>query len=277
MELYVHIPFCVKKCRYCSFASFSASGTEQEAYIRLLLKEAESRHGEITEPVTTVYIGGGTPSRLKPSFFRTLTEGLRRICGLEDVIEFTSEANPGTVNREWLDAAAEAGVNRLSFGMQAYQASLLTLLGRIHRFHDVKESVSMAREAGFTNISLDLMFGIPTQTREQWAETLEAALSLQPRHISAYGLIPEEGTPLFRDLENGTLSLPDPEEERDMYDDAIRLLSENGFCQYEISNFAVPGYECMHNIGYWTQVPYIGLGLSAASMTGVYNGPDGMS
>ena len=277
MELYVHIPFCVKKCRYCSFASFAASEAVQEAYIRLLLKEAESRRGEMTGPVKTVYIGGGTPSLLPPPLFRTLTDGLRGIFVLDEVTEFTSEANPGTVTREWLDTAAAAGVNRLSIGMQAFRDDLLSLLGRIHRFGDVQDSVSMAREAGFSNISLDLIFGIPTQTRFLWEETLEEALSLQPQHISAYGLIPEDGTPLFRDLENGTLSLPDPEEERDMYDDAIRLLSAHGFRQYEISNFALPGHECAHNIGYWTQVPYIGLGLSAASMTCVRTGPEGMS
>ena len=277
MELYVHIPFCVRKCRYCSFASFAASEAEQEAYIRLLLKEAGSRRGEMTEPVSTVYIGGGTPSLLPPRLFRGMADGLRGIFGLDDVTEFTSEANPGTVTREWLDTAAAAGVNRLSFGMQAFREDLLCLLGRIHRFGDVQDSVAMAREAGFSNISLDLMFGIPTQTRSMWKETLDHALSLHPEHISAYGLIPEEGTPLFRDLESGALSLPDPEEEREMYDDAIKLLSANGFRQYEISNFALHGRECAHNIGYWTQVPYLGLGLSAASMTAVRTGPEGMS
>lgn len=187
------------------------------------------------------------------------------------------EANPGTVTQEWLEAAASAGVNRLSFGMQAYQPSLLQLLGRIHTFRDMEESVTLARKAGITNISLDLMFGIPTQSADDWVQTIEAALSLNPVHISAYGLIPEEGTPLFRDLESGLLKLPDPEEEREMYDLMIRRSAVSGFHQYEISNFAKDSFECRHNIGYWTLVPYLGLGVSAASMLDVRYGPDGMT
>ena len=277
MELYVHIPFCVKKCRYCSFASFSASESEQEAYTALLLKEASARLAEAEEPIRTVYIGGGTPSLLPPAVFRRLADGLRCIFGFDSVTEFTSEANPGTVTGEWLSAAVDSGVNRLSFGMQACQDRLLCMLGRIHRFSDVSESVRLARASGIGNISIDLMFGIPGQTSRDWKETLRAALSLCPEHISAYGLIPEEGTPLFEDLRNGRLTPPDPDEERAMYGDAVSILGAHGFCRYEISNFAKDGYECRHNIGYWTQVPYIGLGLSAASMISVRTGPDGMS
>ena len=197
--------------------------------------------------------------------------------GLDAVCEFTAEANPGTVTEKWLDTAVALGVNRLSLGMQAYQPEMLLLLGRIHQFEDVSASVSLARKAGISNISLDLIFGIPTQETDDWDRTTDAALSLNPDHISAYGLIPEPGTPLFADLENGLLSLPDPDEERRMYDLFIRKAAASGYCQYEVSNFARKTFECRHNIGYWTQVPYLGLGVSAASMTGLCMNENGMS
>ena len=277
MELYVHIPFCKQKCRYCSFTSHTATEAEYEEYADLLLREAENRKKEISDPVSTVYIGGGTPSLLSPALFYRLVSGLRRIFDFERVTEFTTEANPGTVTGEWLDSAVSCGVNRLSLGMQAAQDHLLSQLGRIHCFEDVRHSVSLARAAGINNLSLDLIFGIPNQRIQDWTDTLESALSLHPEHISAYGLIPEEGTPLYKDLEKGTLTLPDPDDERMMYDDALKRLSMNGFYQYEISNFARKGYECRHNIGYWTQIPYIGIGVSAASMTDITADGNGMS
>lgn len=277
MELYVHIPFCKQKCRYCSFASFTGREGYREKYIRLLLREARLRKDEVSGPFTTVYIGGGTPSLLSPAQLSGLIEGLRDVFGLDSVTEFTAEANPGTVTREWLDAAVSGGVNRISFGMQAYQEELLRLLGRIHTFEEVRESVWLARQSGIGNINLDLIFGIPTQTLSAWSETLDAALSLGPSHLSAYGLIPEEGTPFMHDLETGILTLPDPETEREMYGLALEKTAGSGFRQYEISNFALEGRECLHNIGYWTQVPYLGLGVSAASMTGVRRGADGMT
>ncbi len=266
MELYIHIPFCVRKCEYCSFVSFPASEAQKEEYITALLREAENRSAEFAEPVSSVYIGGGTPSLLSPEQFTRLLRGLReRIC-LDAATEFTVEANPGTLTDVFLDAAISMGVNRLSLGMQSADEALLQRLGRIHTFRDVEESVAEARWAGIRNLNLDLMFGIPGQTADSWKRTLDAALSLKPEHISAYGLIPEEGTPLFRRLEEKELELPDVEDERGMYSLAIRTLAENGLEQYEISNFARKGYECLHNIGYWTQVPYVGLGVAAASM-----------
>ena len=222
MELYVHIPFCKQKCRYCSFSSFPSQEAHIPEYIGLILQEAKSRKAETDGPVETVYIGGGTPSLIPPEDFSRLITGLRDVFGLDSVCEFTAEANPGTVTEKWLDTAAELGVNRLSFGMQAYQPELLQLLGRIHQFEDVSASVTLARKAGISNISLDLIFGIPTQETDDWDRTTDAALSLSPDHVSAYGLIPEPGTPLFADLENGVLSLPDPDEERRMYDLFIR-------------------------------------------------------
>ena len=277
MELYVHIPFCVKKCRYCSFASYAEKETEYASYISLLLREAEKRAEEAVEPVHTVYIGGGTPSLLPPDLLFALIDGIRHIYGFDSVEEFTSEANPGTITDEWLKTAVNLGINRLSIGMQAYQDHLLKLLGRIHNYNHVRSSVLSARDAGIQNISLDLIFGIPGQSIRDWNETLDAALDLCPEHISAYGLIPEEGTPINRDLECGLIRLPDPDEERKMYSAAIRKLSENGYHQYEISNFAKHKYECRHNIGYWRQIPYIGLGLSAASMYDVKYSKNGMS
>lgn len=277
MELYIHIPFCRQKCRYCSFASFTGQEAQYEAYTDLLLKEALLRRAEADGEIETVYIGGGTPSLLPPPLFVKLFRGLRSLLPFGRDIEFTSEANPGTVTVPWLEAAAFCGVNRLSFGMQASQDRLLALLGRIHRFEDTAQAVSMAKETGFSNISLDLIFGIPTQTRGEWTDTLRSALSLNPVHISAYGLIPEEGTPLNEDLGKGLLSLPEPDEERRMYADTSRILGLNGLQQYEISNYAKKGYECRHNIGYWTHVPYLGLGVSAASMTGVAFSVDGMT
>ena len=277
MELYVHIPFCAKKCSYCSFTSYTGQETFFQTYIDLLTQEAHLRKDEVSEAIDTVYIGGGTPSLLPPAILSKLIGNLQSVYDLSNAVEITVEANPGTVTNEWLKTAAASGINRISFGMQAFQNRLLKLLGRIHLFEDVVESVSMAREAGINNISLDLIFGIPTQTEEEWEKTISETLILKPEHISAYGLIPEEGTPIKRDLDNGILELPDPEEEREMYNTLIRLLSEYGYHQYEISNFSLPGYECRHNIGYWTLVPYIGLGVSAASLTDIKYSPEGMS
>ena len=193
------------------------------------------------------------------------------------VTEFSSEANPGTITPEWLGTAVSSGINRLSIGMQAYQERHLKLLGRNHSYTEVCSSVHDARNAGIDNISLDLIFGIPGQSILEWEETLDAALALCPDHISAYGLIPEEGTPLFDDLSTGLINLPDPEEEREMYSLAVSRLARHGLIQYEISNFAKPGRECAHNIGYWKQIPYIGLGLSAASMVRLSKEPEGIS
>ena len=267
MELYIHIPFCVRKCAYCAFDSFAGCTREDMArYSSAIIREASLRKSFLQEPIETIYIGGGTPSLLPPELLEHIVATLRKIYKISECCEFTIEANPGTVSEKWLDTAIACGVNRISFGVQAIQDRLLQTLGRIHDFGDVAASVEVARKSGFRNINLDLIFGIPGQTAKDWRLTIESILSFSPSHISAYGLIPEEGTPLYRDIRNGVLSLPDPDLERDMYDIALNMFSEAGFQQYEISNFALPGYECRHNIGYWDQIPYIGLGLSAASM-----------
>lgn len=266
MELYIHIPYCRQKCRYCDFASYAGQEDSMSAYVDAVLAEADSfgpYHGTALE---TVFIGGGTPSLLPAGELRRLLTGLRGRFVFPADMEFTAEANPGTLTADWLDAAVSCGVNRLSLGMQAFQPTLLKTLGRIHTHGEVVSSVALAKQRGISRISVDLMFGLPGQTPDMWRETLHAALALGVEHLSCYGLIPEEGTPLKRDLDTGRLTLPDEDDERRMYDDALSILGQNGFVQYEISNFAKPGCECRHNIGYWTRVPYIGLGASAASL-----------
>ena len=257
MELYIHIPYCRQKCRYCDFASYPGQESTMPAYIDALLREADAMSSTANgQPIETVFIGGGTPSTLPANLLEKLLTGLKSRFNIPSGIEFTSEANPGTLTPEWVDAALAGGVNRLSMGMQAYQPELLRTLGRIHTHEDVVDSVCLARRADFTNISVDLMFGLPGQTPDLWRESLDAALALNVEHMSCYGLIPEEGTPLMRDLEAERLTLPSEDEERIMYDDTLTILAQHGYQQYEISNFAKPGYECRHNIGYWTRVPY---------------------
>lgn len=266
MELYIHIPYCRQKCRYCDFASYSGQEVTMAAYVDALLREADAMASNTNgRPIETVFIGGGTPSTLPATLLCKLLNGLHERFDIPAGIEFTSEANPGTLTPEWLEAAIAGGVNRISMGMQAVQPELLKTLGRIHTHADVVESVNLARHMGLNNISVDLMFGLPGQTPDMWRESLNAALALNVEHLSCYGLIPEDGTPLKRDLDTGHLALPDEADERQMYDDALHMLSQHGYRQYEISNFAKPGRECLHNIGYWTRVPYIGLGASAAS------------
>ena len=267
MELYIHIPFCARKCTYCAFDSFpGCTREEMSLYMQTLLQEAEIRKAEITEPVHTIYIGGGTPSLIPVDVMKSFLAKLDELIGFSSLNEFTVEANPGTVTASWLKAVTQSGVNRISFGMQSSQPDLLRTLGRIHSMADVTLAVQLAREHSIPHINLDLIFGIPGQTMDDWNETIQAALALEPDHISAYGLIPEYGTPLFDKLESNILSLPDPDLEREMYDLAISRFRDAGLFQYEISNFAKEGCECRHNIGYWDQIPYLGLGLSAASM-----------
>lgn len=266
MELYLHIPYCRQKCRYCDFASYAGQEGTMAAYVDAMLREAEAMAPyAVNTHVETIFIGGGTPSVLPPELLRKLLSGLHECFRIPAGIEFTTEANPGTLTASWLEEAIHGGVNRLSMGMQASQPELLQMLGRIHSQTDVIESVRLARSMGIGNLSADLMFGLPGQTPEDWRSSLDAALSLGVEHLSCYGLIPEDGTPLKRDLDAGNLVLPDEADERRMYDDALAVLESAGFQQYEISNFAKPGYECRHNIGYWTRTPYIGLGASAAS------------
>lgn len=267
MELYVHVPFCKRKCRYCDFASWAGRKDWIPAYVDAVLTEAHSAHDALgTQSMETAFLGGGTPSLLPPEELTRLLQGVFSLFPLEADAEFTSECNPGTLTAAWLEAAQAAGVNRLSMGMQAGQPHLLHMLGRIHTFTDVEASVKLARAAGIRNLNLDLMFGLPGQTLNDWAETLDMALSLHPEHLSCYGLIPEEGTQLGDAILSGEVPLPAEDAERAMYDMTLTRLTAAGFEQYEISNFAKPGCACRHNLGYWRQTPYLGLGPAAASM-----------
>jgi oxygen-independent coproporphyrinogen III oxidase len=264
--MYVHVPFCVSKCAYCDFASYPGREADVPPYVEAVVREI-TRRGEETGHLTadTIFIGGGTPSLLDEFQATRIANTLYDAFSIDDGAEITCESNPGTITQSWAQALHSAGVNRLSLGAQAKQERLLRLLGRIHDWPEVVASVEIARKSGFDNINLDLMFGLPSQTIADLRETLNAAIALEPTHLSCYGLIVEEGTPISRDMAAGKLVQPDEKVEREMYELARQTLAEHGFQQYEISNFAHPGYECRHNIGCWTRVPYLGFGCAAHS------------
>jgi oxygen-independent coproporphyrinogen-3 oxidase len=265
--LYIHIPFCVRKCAYCDFLSFEGSQRElMKRYTAALLNELRALR-QSNFRIETVYIGGGTPTALPAPFLLEIVEAATAF-DLADGAEFTVEANPGTLSYETLTELHKRGVNRLSIGLQAWQDELLNALGRIHTRAQFEENFHAARNAGFDNISVDLMFALPGQTCKQWEESLEALTALKPEHISAYSLTPEEGTPLWAQIESGVLTLPGDDTDREMYHAARRILSGAGYVHYELSNFALPGYEARHNSRYWTRSPYIGAGLGAHSFDG---------
>lgn len=268
MELYIHIPFCVKKCAYCDFLSFPADEGTKRRYVEKLMEEMRTMGAVCRDnTVSTVFVGGGTPSILKGEWMEELFSVLRENFSLEPDAEISMEANPGTVTKEKLFSYRRAGINRLSFGLQSAKERELSALGRIHSFEDFLESFRAARECGFENITVDLMSALPGQTADSWMETLKRTAELSPEHISAYSLIVEEGTPFYEAYgsEAGRKLLPDEETEREMYHRTKAFLRECGYERYEISNYAKPGFACLHNIGYWTGVPYLGLGLGAAS------------
>ena len=268
MELYIHIPFCVKKCAYCDFLSFPADEGTKRRYVEKLMEEMRTMGAVCRDnTVSTVFVGGGTPSILKGEWMEELFSVLRENFSLEPDAAISMEANPGTVTKEKLFSYRRAGINRLSFGLQSAKERELSALGRIHSFEDFLESFRAARECGFENINVDLMSALPGQTADSWMETLKRTAELSPEHISAYSLIVEEGTPFYEAYgsEAGRKLLPDEETEREMYHRTKAFLRECGYERYEISNYAKPGFACLHNIGYWTGVPYLGLGLGAAS------------
>ena len=269
LELYVHIPFCVKKCSYCDFLSAPATEQTKEAYMAALFAEIGGRAKDYKERiVTSVFIGGGTPSLLSGDSIRQLMEHIREGFALAPDAEITMEVNPGTVAAEKLTAFYEAGINRLSIGMQSAQEQELKILGRIHDFDGFCQVYREAVEAGFTNINVDVMSGLPGQTLASYKDTLEKVLRLEPmpQHISAYSLIVEEGTPFAAMADRGELPLPEEDTERAMYEETIEVLAGYGFHRYEISNYALDGYECRHNVGYWIRRDYLGFGIGAASL-----------
>ncbi len=267
LELYIHIPFCIRKCAYCDFLSAPAAPEVQEAYVGQLLQEiaASKKLPEDYEAVT-VFFGGGTPGILKGELLCSILRALRDRFSVREDAEITVEANPGTVNRDKLVQYREAGVNRISLGLQSADNQELKLLGRIHTWEQFLESFQLARETGFRNINVDLMSALPGQTTESVHRTLERVLALSPEHISAYSLILEEGTPFHKRYEGHPELLPSEEEERQMYYDTRDRLCACGYEHYEISNFAKPGYACRHNLGYWERRDYKGFGLGAASL-----------
>ena len=266
LELYLHIPFCIKKCDYCDFLSGPSTRAGQEAYIYALLREMETVSKNLKKrPVDTVFIGGGTPSVPECDVMEKLLQGLRDYFLFSADAEVTIEANPGTLTPEKLSIYRKYGINRISIGLQSPNNKELAMLGRIHNYAQFLESFQMARAAGFSNINVDLMFAIPGQSYEGWIENLRTVAALGPEHISAYRLIIEEGTPFFRKK----LDLPDEDTEYRMYEDVAAVLKEYDYHQYEISNYAKAGYECRHNEGYWQRKDYLGLGLGAASLLGM--------
>ena len=269
LEIYIHIPFCVRKCRYCDFLSSSAPADVQEAYMEALCKEVAGRSYEYGDyRVVSVFIGGGTPSIVNPSWISKLMNLLKEKFDVDKEAEITIEMNPGTINEKALEIYKNAGINRLSIGLQSANNKELELLGRIHTYEDFLNSFNLARKLGFNNINVDIMSALPGQSFASYTETLQKIVNLEmpPEHISAYSLIIEEGT-VFQDLyDAGKLDLPQEEAERQMYEYTEKFLAEKGYLRYEISNYAKPGKECRHNIGYWERREYLGFGIGAASL-----------
>ena len=269
LALYLHIPFCAAKCAYCDFVSYPNREDVWEVYLDVLLKELESWRPLLNVcEVRTVFLGGGTPSLLPAQMLERLLEGVFRQARVAADAEITMEANPGTLTRDKLRRCRAAGVNRLSVGAQSMDDRLLRALGRIHCAEDVREAVRMARDAGFENLNLDLMYALPGQSLDDWQRTLDETAEMQPEHISAYSLIVEEGTPLAECVDCGTIAVPDDEAAVEMQRLAVDCLAEHGWSRYEISNYSRPGFECRHNIVYWQRGEYLGLGCAAHSLVG---------
>lgn len=280
LELYVHIPFCVRKCHYCDFLSAPSDEQTRERYTEALCREIMSYKAMAAEyEVSTVFFGGGTPSLLNVIQFEKIittiqdtffVDGTKEKEGQENKnraerVEFTVECNPGTLTEELLLCLKRLGVNRLSIGLQSADDTELKLLGRIHSYEDFMENFRLARAAGFDNINVDLMQALPGQTVQSFADTLQKVIALQPEHISAYSLIIEENTRFYEWYGEESDKLPSEETEREIYKITQQKLKEAGYIQYEISNYAKPGYACRHNCGYWTGTEYLGMGLGASS------------
>ncbi len=269
LSLYLHIPFCKSRCSYCDFNTYAGIDYLIPAYTDALLKEL-SMQSELLDgySLKTVYIGGGTPSYIHPGLLVRVVERAAELFSTGIIEETSMESNPGTLSDKNLRMYKTHGIDRLSIGLQCWQQPLLDVLGRIHTGADFQKGFRMARNAGFNNINTDLIFGIPGQTLAMWVETLENVIDLGPEHISCYSLKIEGNTPLGRKVESGRLELIEDEGDRDMYHIAINLLEKAGYSHYEISSFALPGYECIHNLVYWKCGEYLGVGAGAHSYLG---------
>lgn len=262
MSLYIHIPFCKQKCLYCDFPSYAGKENLINDYVEALNKEILKKCKNYK--VISIFIGGGTPSYLDEKNLESLLKTINSLT-FKDNIEFTVECNPGTINEEKLSIMRKYNVNRISMGLQSTSDNLLKEIGRIHNFEEFKKNYNQARKLGFENINIDLMFGLPNQTVEDWKKTLEDVVKLNPEHISAYSLIIEEGTCFYKLYSDNKLNLPCEEDERAMYIFTKNFLREKGYHQYEISNYAKDKKECVHNKVYWKCNEYLGLGVSASS------------
>ena len=263
--VYVHIPYCLKKCRYCDFCSIPIDETAGRYRAALEKEIALSKAKYPGERVKSVFFGGGTPTVLSADDLCAILAAIRDAFSVEADAEISIECNPKTIGCDGLKRLIDAGFNRLSIGLQATQNTLLSRIGRVHTFEEFLTTYHAAKEAGFTNINIDLMHGLPGQTQEDYLAAIRTVAALEPTHISAYSLILEEETPLYDDVTSGRETLPDPDAVADMEDAGMALLERLGYHRYEVSNFAKPGYECRHNLIYWHNEPYLGLGAAAHS------------
>lgn len=264
LGIYIHIPFCKKKCKYCDFISFSCYAEKENEYVDSLLKEIEN-YEFIEKEVSTIYIGGGTPSIIDSKNIIKILEKIKSKFKIKKDVEITIEINPGTINKEKLEDYKLAGINRLSIGLQSTNNDILNFIGRIHTYEEFEKNYNLAKEVGFTNINVDLMLALPNQSMDILIDSLLKVINLNPNHISLYSLILEEGTELEKMIENGEYKLCDEDLERKMYHKTKSILEKNGYIHYEISNFAKKGFESRHNLSCWNQEEYIGFGLAAHS------------
>ena len=262
MEIYIHIPFCVRKCKYCAFFSIAGRAELYEAYVDTLCLEIERRAA--SEPIETIYIGGGTPTVLTALQLGKIASTLNRHFKIDRNVEFTIEANPGTIDRKYLAEARALGINRLSIGVQSFNDELLRSIGRIHTARQAIEIVEAAKTI-FDNVSVDLIYGLPHQTLDDLKHSIARIKQLDVQHVSSYGLEIDEGSEFFRLQKEGRLELPSEELDAAMYDFVTTELPRLGWRRYEISNYAKPGFESRHNLGYWSDAKYIGLGAGASS------------
>lgn len=266
--IYIHIPFCKQRCIYCDFYS-TTSQEKENRYIEAVCTELELRKQSLTDPVHTIYIGGGTPSLLNPASVKQLKDCMDRNYRVMPDLEFTVEANPDDISPEWLEAMSRTGVNRISMGVQTFHDGHLKLLRRRHNSERAIQAVHLCQEHGFRNISIDLIYGLPEQTLEEWKTDVAQAIALNVQHLSAYALIYEENTALWRMREQNKVQEADEELSLSMFEYLITELKNNGFEHYEISNFGLPGFHSRHNSSYWNDTPYLGCGASAHSFIGM--------
>lgn len=269
IEIYIHIPFCIRKCNYCDFLSSPANDETIEAYVNALVLEIKAS-AQTSQVVDSIFIGGGTPSILNKNQITKILDAIKLSFLVDENAEITIEVNPNTADREKFETYKKIGINRISIGLQSANDAELKAIGRLHTYAEFLETYKTARECGFENINVDIMEALPHQKKETLLDTVKKVIDLNPEHISAYSLIVEEGTLLKTQVKearlNGLDILPSEDEEREMYELVSKLLADNNYIQYEISNYSKKGYECRHNVGYWKRKDYMGMGIGAASL-----------